>query len=70
MHKLTMIVGDADYLRVKELPVRMTISKIVRTILTALRTSDAEWAALLKEDPKLREAKEWIREHIVGKFLK
>lgn len=70
MRRVNVTISEADYVVTKRFPERMVLSRILRCLLTALRTSDVEWEVLLKEDAKLRETREWIRDHIVGRFLK
>lgn len=70
MRRVNVTISEADYVATKGFSERMVLSRILRCLLTALRTSDVEWEVLLKEDAKLRETREWIRDHIVGRFLK
>ena len=69
MCRIDLTITDADYETTRDLPKRMTASRLLRGFLTAIRTTDREWEKLLKQDDELRETKEWVRDHIVGKFL-
>lgn len=68
MMNLNLTVTEADYEMARELPRKMSASRILRSLLTALRTTDAEWKALLKADSELRETKEWVRINVISKF--
>ena len=69
MCRIDLTITDADYETTRDLPGRMTASKLLRGLLTALRTTDKEWEKLLKSDDELRETKEWVRERVISKFM-
>ena len=65
------LYADSEMKEICEnLPKRMSASKIFRCLLVALKTSDEEWEKRLQIDDDLREAKDWLKDKVIGKFKK
>jgi hypothetical protein len=59
--KTTFYLDEVSSKAVKDLPRKMSASKLLRWMLKLIHTNDKEWKLLIKHDPEIKEVQDWIR---------
>ncbi len=59
--KTTFYLDEVSSQAVKELPRKISASKLMRWMLKLIHTNNKEWKHLIKHDPEIREVQDWIR---------
>jgi len=68
--KITLTLNDDVRGMYDGLERSIKLSRLVRCLIVAIATDDEEWKKRLEQDEELRKSREWIRDHVVRKFLK
>jgi hypothetical protein len=59
--RTNIMLDEESHKVIKELPRKISASKLLRWLLKLINTSDKEWAYLIKHDPEIKEVQDWMR---------
>ena len=59
--RTNIMLDEESHKVIKELPKKMSASKLLRWLLKALNSSEKEWTYLIRHDPEIMEVQDWIR---------
>lgn len=59
--KTTFYLDEVSSKAVKELPRKISASKLLRWLLKLVNTTNKEWNYLIKHDDEVKEVQDWIR---------